>query len=171
MKILLRVVGVLAVFITIAASSLGAYRNFEDAQSASENNAELAAAKVQLETLKKQRDMMTGQSKIEMDATVKQAEEAIHSVPSASTFTIAGIIMIVMGLLSLVSGIFLFSANPKTKIILLAIIGFALIVILISPSQEGMTKASNRAVAIAVSVPAILGALFAFLIFRKSVAK
>lgn len=170
MKTLLRVFGVILVLAALVISSLGVVRNFRDAEDVAEYENPMNS---EITELKAQAELLTGESKAAVLDSIKQAEDILKDIPSKSTFTFVGVLMVVLVLTSLVSGVLLFVVREKTaKIILAVTIVAALIAIVISPNiGGGLTGgASNRTVAMIAAVPAFLSALFAFLISRMKPA-
>ena len=170
MKIVLRVLGLITVVVTLLICSLGAIRNFADAEDVGALESEMAASKAQIDAMMKESEQM-GASSPETLAAVKEAQDAMNSIPSKSTFTAAGSILAVLALISIVCAIFLFVYNPKVATLLLVLtVILSITVIVISPSIEGgiTSGATNRALAIAGAIPAFLTALFTFLANRKT---
>lgn len=170
MKILLRVLGVLTVIISLVISSLGVVRSFRDAEDAKEYEAMMVESKKQLEEYRQQSEQLEGAEKESMLAIVKSGEDAMTEIPSASTFTILGVLMVVITLIILLSGVFLFVINPKiANMLFISAILISVIAIVMSPDLgESMTGGvPNRKLSMIVGGGAFLSALFPFLLARK----
>ncbi|MCW4468168.1 hypothetical protein OGH69_04250 [Flavobacterium sp. MFBS3-15] len=163
MRILMRILGIIAVIVAVGMGTLGVVRNFGDAEDAKESAAMVEQAKKDLETMKENVKQLSGPEADEMNSEIADMEEMMD-IASPGTYTTLGIMMALLALASIVSAVFLFKAGGKTAAMLLGatvVIGLAAIVL--SPDFSSKYGAmSNRSVAIIVTVPAVLAALFAF---------
>ncbi len=167
MKIVLRIFGILAVIVAVGMGTLGVVRNFRDAADAKEFEASLGETQKEITQLKEQVKQATGEEADYINEQIKDAEDVLSQMPSSGAFTFAGILVGALALVSLVSAVFLFKKGQKKAVIILgATVVLSLLAIVISPDIDGGLTGgmSNRSIAYIVSVPAVLVALFAFLL-------
>jgi len=171
MKIALKIVGVLVVIISLFIGGLGVFRSFRDAKDAKEYHEIVAKSQKQLSEYRQQSEQMEeGYEKESLLEIIKAGEDAIIDIPSPGTFTFIGVLMVILTLVVLLSGIFLFVSNPKIANILFTLaILVSIIAIVISPNIDGGVSGgiSNRKLGIIVGAAATLSALFPFLLARK----
>lgn len=172
MRILLRILGIIAVIAAVGMGTLGVVRNFRDAKDAKESAALFEQASKDLDMMKEQVKNMSGAEADLMNEQIADAEELVN-IPSSGTFTILGVMMGLLVLTSLISAVFLFKPGHKTAaIILLSTITLSLVAIVLSPDFSSNYGAiSNRKLAMIVAVPAVLVALFAFIMRKPKQAK
>lgn len=170
MKIALKVVGVLVVIISLCIGGLGVFRSFRDAKDAKEYQVMVQESQKQLDEYRKQSEQLEGYEKESMLEIIKSGEDAIIDIPSPGTFTFIGVLMVVLTLVVLLSGVFLFVSNPKIANILFALaILISIVAVVISPDIDGGISGgvSNRKLGIIVGIAASLSALFPFLLARS----
>lgn len=165
MKIVLRIFGIIAVLAALGMGTLGAIRNFGDAKDAKEAAPMVEQARKDLDVMKEQVKNLSGLEADAMNSEIADAEELLN-IASPGTYTFIGILMAVLALISLISAVFLFKPGHKTATILLgAAVVAGLTAIVLSPDFSSKYGAmSNRSLSIAVTIPAVLVALFAFLL-------
>ena len=171
MRILLRILGIIAVLAAVGMGALSVNRNFEDAKDAKEMAPQFEQYRKDVADMKEQVKALSGEEATAMNEEIEKAEKMLD-IPSPGTFTLIGILMAVLALVSLVSGIFLFKPGRKIAVMLLGvaiIAGLAAIVISPNISTE-YGPASNRMLSIIVTIPAVLAAFFAF-ILRNGASK
>jgi hypothetical protein len=167
MKILFRILGVITLIATLGLTGLSVVRSSDDAKEAGESKEIIAGMKSQIDELKKMSAQLTGESKISNDASIKEAEGLMNAILPASTYQMLANIYIVMILVAIIAGIFLFLVKKKGSMIVFALaIILAIAAISMSPSFDLGSKLSSRGVAYMASIPVVLTALFAFLIGR-----
>jgi hypothetical protein len=171
MKIILKIIGTLLVIISVLIGSISVKRNFDDATKKGVTTEEISAFTTQVDSLKKINESLTGTSKEAMTVELEKAEKELANLTTASTFKMVGYLLIVLCILSLVSGFLLFKPNPKTiKIVLGLVVGIAAIAIVMSPNPvRGMTSGlPNRTIAIIMGAFSLASVLIAFAIARKN---
>ena len=163
MRILMRILGIIAVIVAVGMGTLGVVRNFGDAKDAKESAPLVEQAKKELETMKENVKQLSGVEADAMNSEIADMEEMMD-IASPGTYTTLGILMALLALTSLISAVFLFKAGGKTTAMILgATLVISLASIVLSPDFSSKYGAmSNRTVAIIVAVPALLAALFAF---------
>jgi len=163
MRILMRILGIIAVIVAVGMGVLSANRNFTDAKDAKEMGPTLEQYRKELDGMKEQVKQLSGFEADSMNEEIAKAEEMLN-LPSPGTFTMIGVLMAILALLSIISAVFLFKPGHKTAVIILgATIVAGLVAIIISPNiSTEYGPASNRTLSIVVTVPAVLAALFAF---------
>ncbi len=171
MKIVLKIIGTLLVIISLLLGSISVKRNFDDATKKGVTTEEITAFTTQVDSLKKINESLTGASKEALNVEIEKAEKELSNVTTASTYKMVGYLLIVLCVLSLVSGFLLYKPNPKTsKIVLGLVIGVAAIAIVLSPNPvRGMTSGlPNRTIAIIMGAFSLASILIAFAIARKN---
>ncbi len=163
MRILMRILGIIAVIAAVGMGTLGVIRNFGDAKDAKESAPMVEQAKKDLEVMKENVKQLSGLEADNMNTEIADMEELLN-IASPGTYTIIGILMAILALISLISAVFLFKPGHKNAVILLgAAVVASLVAIVLSPDFSSKYGAmSNRTLAIVVAVPAVLAALFAF---------
>lgn len=163
MRILMRILGIIAVIVAVGMGTLGVVRSFGDAKDAKEAAPMIEQAKKELETMKENVKQLSGLEADAMNSEIADMEEMMD-IASPGTYTTIGILFVILALTSLISAVFLFKAGGKTALMVLgATVAVSLIAIVLSPDFSSKYGAmSNRTIAIIVAVPAILAALFAF---------
>jgi len=174
MKIVLRIFGTIALLVALLFSGGSAWRNFRDAGDAAAFETEVVAKKAEIEKLRKDLEAMPeGDGKTYIQEQITAGEAIINEIPSSTHFTMSGLMMVLLFVVSLIAGILLYKPRPLATVIFLATIAVSLLAYLVAPDmKETMTGgAANKTLAIASAVPAILCGLFAFLIAKKSDVK
>jgi drug/metabolite transporter superfamily protein YnfA len=174
MKTLFRIIGILAIVISLVTCGMSIYRSGLDKEDLAEEQPQLVEAQKQLASLKEMAKTMTGESKVEMDKKVAEAEEAMASVPSASTYTIIQIFISAMLALALIFGVFLFRTNLKlSQQLLIASVVLLVVTYFISPDLKRgeYSGFASRTLALISGIPVIIAGLCAWMVARKSVAK
>lgn len=163
MRILLRILGIIAVLVAVGMGALTVNRNFEDAKDAKEMATTIEQYQKDVATMKEQVKAMSGDEATAMNEEIAKAEKMLD-IPSPGTFTFIGILMAVLVIVSLISAVFLFKAGHKIAVILLGVAVIAgLAAIVISPNiSTEYGPASNRTLSIVVTIPAVIAAFFAF---------
>lgn len=161
MKIVIRIVGVIAVLMAVLTCGLGTVRNFNDADAVSKYEKESASLKEKMKGLDANTSKLFDKA---VDSTLKDA--GIDKLPSKGTFQTVGIALALLVVLSIAAGIFTFLPKPKPSTILVGIIIILSIIALsMSPSfaKTGMfAKASNFNVALYATIPALIAGVCAF---------
>ncbi|WP_294821811.1 hypothetical protein [uncultured Flavobacterium sp.] len=159
----MRILGIIAVLAAVGMGALSANRNFTDAKDAKEMAPTLEQYRTELEGMKEQVKQLSGFEADSMNEQIAEAEKML-AIPSSGTFMAIGILMVVLALISLIAGVFLFKPGHKIAVMLLgAAIVAGLVAIIISPNiSTEYGPASNRTLSIIVTVPAVLATLFAF---------
>jgi hypothetical protein len=172
MRILLRILGIIAVLAAVGMGALGVVRNFRDANDAKESAAFFEQGRKDLDMMKEQVKNLSGEEADLMNEQIADAEELMN-IPSSGTFTVIGVMMGLLVLTSLISAVFLFKPGRKTAaMVLFATIGICIIAIVLSPDFSSNYGAiSNRKLAMIVAVPAVLVALFAFIMRNPKQAR
>ncbi|WP_146185878.1 hypothetical protein [Flavobacterium album] len=163
MRILMRILGIIAVLAALGMGSLGVVRNFKEAKEMQSSPEVLEQAHAELDSMKEQVKQLSGVEADEMNDQIADLEKMLD-LPSAGTFTFIGILMAVLALVSLVAGVFLFKPGHKIATILLgtAIVA-GLIAIFLSPGNSSeYGPASLRTLSTIVTIPAVLATFFAF---------
>lgn len=174
MKIVLRIFGILAIVIALVTCGMSIYRTGLDKEELAEGQTELAEAQKQLTTLKEMAKTMTGESKVEMDKKVAEAEAAINSIPSATTYTIIQVLIAVLLVLALAFGVFLFRTNLKvSQQLLIASVVLLIAAYFISPDLKRgeYSGMASRTLALVSGIPVVIAGLCAFLVAKRNVAK
>jgi hypothetical protein len=171
MKILFRILGIIAVIAAVGIGTLGVIRNFKEAKEMKQAPEFFEQARAEVATMKEQAKQLSGPEADEMNKNIAEAEEILN-IPSAGTFTFIGILMAVLALISLISGVFLFKPGHKITVVLLgaAIVAGAVAIFLSPGNSSEYGPASLRTLSTIVTIPAVLAALFAF-ILRNGAAK
>ena len=157
--------------ISLLLGSISVKRNFDDATKKGVTTEEITAFSTQVDSLKKMNESMTGATKEAMNVEIEKAEKESSNLTTASTYKMVGYLLIVLCLLSLVSGFLLYKPNPKTiKIVLGLVVVVAAIAIVMSPNPaRGMTSGlSNRTIAMIIGAFSLASILMAFAIARKN---
>lgn len=165
MKIVIRIFGVLAVLVTLGICLAGVVRNFGDAEKIETEFAEFEEQMSVMEEAVEDTDGATEAQKQQIQEEFDQLKEGI---PSPGAFQAAGVMLILLALLTFASAIFLFKASKKATMILGATAVIAIINIVITPHvEETLTSGmSNKTIAIIVGIGAIICALLAFAISK-----
>jgi uncharacterized membrane protein YedE/YeeE len=165
MKILVKVLGVIAVLVALLLASLGIIRNFGDASDAS--TPEYTQQMEQAKEMMNQVSGLVGEENMEaVGEEMNKAKALMENMPSAGTFTMLGVLNIVMLLIALVSGVLLFVMRPKIAMMCLAgsIIVFAVIYFMSPDLDLGpYGPASPKTIALMVGIPVVISAAFAFI--------
>ncbi|UPT71892.1 MAG: hypothetical protein M0D53_06210 [Flavobacterium sp. JAD_PAG50586_2] len=174
MKTVFRIFGILAIVIALVTCGMSIYRAGLDKEDLAEGQTELAEAQKQLITLKEMASTMTGESKVEMDKKVAEAEAAINSIPSATTYTIVQALIAALLVLALAFGVFLFRTNLKlSQQLLIASVILLLATYFISPDLKRgeYSGLPSRTLALLSGVPVVIAGLCAFLVAKRNTAK
>lgn len=163
MKIVVKIIGVLAVLAAFFLCSLGSSRNFSDAEEIGE--------------FQKKLDKFTANFKADFEKTgdKKSAEifekaladakkqNGIKDIPSKSTFENSAMLIALLLVLSIVSAVFLFLPRVTVSMVILGITVLACLgLIMIAPDMGEKSRATNVQVAWLSIIPAFLAALCAF---------
>ncbi|TPD69988.1 hypothetical protein [Flavobacterium microcysteis] len=170
MKTTVRIFGIFIILFVLLASSASIWRSQRDKDELRESQELIAQAQQSLTLMKEEVKNMTGESKLEMENQIAEAESGIKKLPSESTFTIVQVLFGASMVLSIVFGVFLFRPNLKSsKTLLVMSILLLLATYFISPDIEGgkYSGFSNRTLALITGIPLIVLALFAFWIAKK----
>jgi ABC-type siderophore export system fused ATPase/permease subunit len=166
MKILLKIVGVLALLISLALGFLAITRTGTDMEAAMELEAKMTESKNKLNEMAKgdaESEKIMKKVQSEMEGEVKKL-----NIPSSNTFLLLMLILGIILVLSLVSGIFLFVAKKTaTTAILGILVVLSLIAYVMSPDlgdneRKYTARANNKQVALLAGIPAIIVAACAF---------
>ena len=174
MKTVFRIFGIIAVLISLAMCAMSVYRTGEDKKDLKENETQIVNAKAQLETLKEQTKIMTGESKVQMDAQVAAAQKQIDTMPSQTTYTIVQGLLSAMLLLALIFAVFLFRPNLKlTGQLLGAAVLLLLLAYFLSPDikRGEYSGMASRTLALVSGIPVIISGLFAYGVAKKNTPK
>ncbi len=164
MKILVRILGVLAVLASFLFCTLGASRNFEDAEEVVRLNEKMDK---DIEELKQNyqagADAETTKKLEEIVAELKQSPE-YKKIPSKDVFENSGMLIATLLVLALVSSVFLFLPRKIVSITLLCLSVLATVaLIMIAPDMGEKSRATNVQVAWLSSLPAVSACFCAFL--------
>ncbi len=172
MKILVKIVGVLAVLIALLTCSLGSSRNFSDAEEITGFEQKLEKLKASVkEELKNSNGKQTAEAFEKALADAKKSA-GIKDLPSKSTFENSAMLIALLMLLSVVAGVFLFLPRLTTSMIILGIAVLAsLTLIMIAPDMGEKSRATNVQVAWMGIIPALLATLCAYLNAKLSANK
>ena len=171
MKIILKIIGTLLVIISLLLGSISVKRNFDDATKKGVTTEEITTFTTQVDSLKKINESLTGASKDALNVEIEKAEKELSNLTTASTYKMVGYLLLVLCVLSLVSGFLLYKPDPKTiKIVLGLVIGVAAIAIVMSPNPvRGMTSGlPNRTIAMIMGAFSLASILTAYTIARKN---
>ncbi|THD29988.1 hypothetical protein [uncultured Flavobacterium sp.] len=174
MKTTVRILGVFIILLILFASAASIWRAERDKTELRESQAAIAEAQQSLALLKEEAKNMTGESKVQIESQIAEAESDIKKLPAESTFTIVQVLFGASMLLSIVFGVFLFRPNLKSsKTLLVASILLLLATYFISPDIDGgkYSGFSRRTLALITGIPLIVVALFAFWIAKKKNAE
>jgi hypothetical protein len=171
MKIVLKIIGTLVVIISLLIGSISVKRNFDDATKKGVTSEEITAFTSQVDSLKKINESLTGASKEAMTVELEKAEKELNNLATSSTYKMAGYLLLVLCVLSLVSGFLLYQPKPKAfKIVLGLVVIVAAMAIVLSPNPErGMTSGlPNRTIAIITGAFSLASILIAFASHQKN---
>lgn len=174
MKTVFRIFGILAIVIALVTCGMSIYRAGLDKEDLAEEQKELAEAQKQLTTLKEMAKTMTGESKVEMDQKIAEAEEAIKSVPSATTYTIVQALIAGLLILALTFGVLLFRTNLKlSQQLLIASMVLLVATYLMSPDikRGEYSGMASRSLALLSGIPVVIAGLCAYLVAKRNTAK
>lgn len=174
MKSVLRIFGILAILIALVTCGMSIYRTGLDKEDLAEGKRERAEAQKQVAMLKEMAKTMTGESKVKMDNKIAEAEAAINSVPSASTYTIVQGLIAVLLVLAMVFGVFLFRTNLKlSQQLLIASMVLLVVTYLVSPDfkRSGYSGMACRSLALLSAIPVVIAGLCAYLAAQRDTAK
>lgn len=174
MKTVLRIFGILAIVIALVTCGMSIYRAGLDKEELAEGQTEIVEAQKQLTALKEMAKTMTGESKVEMDQKVAEAETALNSIPSASTYTIVQALIAALLVLAIAFGVFLFRTNLKlSQQLLIASVVLLLATYFISPDLKRgeYSGLPSRTLALLSGVPVVIAGLCAFLVAKRNTAK
>jgi hypothetical protein len=168
MKIAIKIIGVLAVLVAFLTCSLGASRNFEDAEEVSEFEKKLENLKAEI---RKANSNQTTEAFEKAVASAKK-EARIKDLPSKSVFENSAMLIALLLVLSMASGVFLFLPRVTVSMAILGLTILASVALLmIAPDMGEKSRATNVQVAYIASLPALLAALLAFANAKLSTKK
>jgi hypothetical protein len=174
MKTVLRIFGIIIILISLITCSMSIYRANLDKNDLTENQAELAETQEKLTLLKEEVKNMTGESKIEMDKQITEMEELLNSIPAASTYTIVAALLVILLLLSLAFGVFLFRTNLKySNAFFWLAVFLTIIVFFVSPDIKRGEYGGlpSRTLALLSGIPVVIAGLFAIVIAKRDTQK
>jgi uncharacterized protein YacL len=170
MKTLLKVFGILAVLAALVTCGLSITRNLGDAEDSKKIGGEKAELVKTVDNYKAMIDStFDGAAKVELQAEMKKATDMLDKIPSTNTFYLMTALIIFLLIVSLYSAVLFFKSNTKTATILLAasLVLFGVLYFISPDIKTGeYGPASPRSLALACGIPAVLCALFAFLISK-----
>ncbi len=165
MKVLLRILGIIAVLVALGMGTLGVKRNLDDAKDAKEMGATIEQYQKEVAAMKEQVKALSGEEATAMNEEIEKAEKMLE-IPSSGTFTMAAVFIVILMLLSIISAVFLFKAGHKAAVGVFGIsviVGIAAIVMAPKIEANEFSGISNHIIAMIVAIPTVLVALFAFI--------
>jgi hypothetical protein len=159
MKIVVKIIGVLAVLAAFLTCSLGSSRNFDDAEEIGKFEEKIEALKAEI---KKENNDQTSEL-FEKAVTEAKKEAGIKDFPPKSTFENSAMLIALLLVLSIVSAVFLFLPRLTVSMVILGITVVAsAILLMIAPDMGEKSRATNVQVAYMAIIPALLAAGLAF---------
>lgn len=170
MKTFFRIIGMVAIIISLAMGGLAISRSQDDKEDLEKGMAE---AKSKIAEAKKQAGEISGETKAYMEEELAKAEKQINEGPSESTYFIMQIFFSVLLLLSLAFGVFLFRPNLKTIQLVAGAVLLTVILYFIAPDikRGEYGGIEDKTMALVVGIPVIIAGLFAFLVAKRSISK
>lgn len=172
MKIVVKIVGILAVLVAFLTCSLGSSRNFSDAEEISDFQKKLDKFTADFKNdFEKTGDKKSAEVFEKALAEAKKSA-GIKEIPSKSTFENSAMLIALLLLLSVVSAVFLFLPRPTVSMVIFGIAVLAsLALIMIAPDMGEKSRATNVQVAWMGIIPALLATGMAFANAKLSTKK
>ncbi|WP_412464066.1 hypothetical protein [Flavobacterium mekongense] len=173
MKTVLRFFGLIFALISLLTCSMSIYRAQLDKEKLTENQAKIVDIQNQMAKLKTEVKIMSGESKLKINAEIKKLEKIIDSLPTATNYTVVQVILSLLLILSLTFSVLMFKTNLDlsdqlfyTSVILTILAFFA------SPDldRDQYSTLPSRTLALLSGIPVVIVGYFAICVTKKPLA-